>query len=55
MNWAKIWMALFGITALWGVDMGFWAAMAAVMLIVLLMNVVFWSMRPQVSTGESGK
>lgn len=47
MNWAKIWMDLFGITALWGVDMGFWAAMAAVMLIVLLMNVVFWSMKPK--------
>lgn len=55
MNWAKIWMDLFGTATLWGVDMGFWAAMAAVVLIVLLMNVVFWSMRPQVSHGESGK
>ena len=25
MNWAKIWMDLFGTTALWGVDMGFCA------------------------------
>ena len=47
MNWAKIWMDLFGTTALWGVDMGFWAAMAAVMLIVLLM-------KPKKGSGEAG-
>lgn len=47
MKLTKIWMELFGTTTLWGVDMGFWVAIAAVLLIVLLMNVVFWGMRPR--------
>lgn len=53
MNWTKIWLDLFGTTTLWGLDMGFWVAMAAVLLIVVLMNVVFWGMKPQ--QPESGK
>ena len=47
MNWANIWMKLFGTTTLCGSDMGFWVAIAVVFLIVVLMNVVFWSMKPQ--------
>lgn len=47
MNWAKIWMNLFGTTEFLGIDMGFWVAMAVVLLIVILMNVVFWSMKPK--------
>lgn len=53
MNWTKIWLDLFGTTTLWGLDMGFWVAMAVVLLIVVLMNVVFWGMKPQ--QPESGK
>ena len=53
MNWTKIWLDLFGTTTLWGLDMGVWVAMAAVLLIVVLMNVVFWGMKPQ--QPESGK
>ena len=26
--------------------MGFWAAVGAVLMIVIIMNVVFWSMKP---------
>lgn len=48
MNWAKIWMNLFGTTEFLGIDMGFWVAMAVVLLIVIFMNVVFWSMKPKV-------
>ena len=48
MNWAKIWMNLFGTTEFLGIDMGFWVAMAVVLLIVILMNVVSWSMKPKV-------
>lgn len=48
MNWAKIWMNLFETTEFLGIDMGFWVAMAVVLLIVILMNVVFWSMEPKV-------
>ena len=45
MTWATIWMSLFGTTSLFGIDMGFWSGMAVVLLIVVLMNVVFWSMK----------
>lgn len=38
-------MTLFGTTSLFGLDMGFWVAMAVVALIVILMNVVFWGMK----------
>lgn len=49
MTWTTIWMKLFGTTTLWGLDMGFWAAMAVVCLIVLVMNAVFWGMKPEKS------
>lgn len=47
MNWATIWMNLFGVTSFLGINMGFWIGMAVVLWIVVLMNVVFWSMKPQ--------
>lgn len=47
MNWATIWMNLFGTTSFLGINMGFWVGMAVVLLIVVLMNVVFWRMKPQ--------
>lgn len=43
MNWTKIWMNLFGTASLWGLDMGFWVSMSVVLLIVILMNVIFWN------------
>lgn len=47
MNWTAIWMDFFGTTSFCGIDMGFWVAMAVVCLIVVLMNAVFWGMKPQ--------
>lgn len=47
MNWSKIWMNMFGTTSFLGINMGFWVAMAAVLMIVILMNVVFWGMKPK--------
>lgn len=47
MNWTTIWRNLFGTTSFLGIDMGFWVAMTVVLLIVVLMNVVFWSMNPK--------
>ena len=47
MKWADIWMHLFGTVTLWGIDMGFWVSMAAVLLIVILMHIIFWSMKPK--------
>ncbi len=45
MNWTNIWMRFFGTSTLFGLDMGFWVAMAVIALIVVLMNVVFWGMK----------
>ena len=47
MNWATIWTNLFGSTSFLGIDMGFWVGMAVVVLIVVLMNAVFWNMKPK--------
>lgn len=49
MNWTTIWINLFGKTALWGLDMGFWVSIGAVALIVILMNIIFWSIKPKKS------
>lgn len=49
MNWTSVWMNLFGTTSVLGINLGFWVAMAVVLLIVILMNVVFWSMKPKKS------
>lgn len=38
----RLWLRLFGVTALWGVDMGFWVGIAAVVLIVAVQNLFFW-------------
>lgn len=47
MNWDMIWMSLFQTTLFLGINMGFWAAMTAVVLIVIVMNAVFWGMKPK--------
>lgn len=46
MSWTQIWIDLFGTTEWLGLNMGFWVANAAVLVIVVIMNVVFWSMEP---------
>lgn len=46
MNWDSIWLELFGATEWMGVDMGFWTALVVIALIVVAMNIVFWSMGP---------
>ncbi len=47
MKWNEIWMKLFGTTQWLGLNMGFWVSLAVVALIVVVMNVVFWSMEPK--------
>ena len=47
MNWTAIWRNLFGTGSVLGIAMGFWVGMAVVLLIVILMNVVFWSLKPK--------
>ena len=52
MNWTAIWLKLFGTASLLGIDMGFWAAMGVILLIVVLMNAVFWGMKPKKESGN---
>ena len=47
MNWNEIWMTLFGTTEWLGLNIGFWISMAVVMLVIIVMNVVFWGMKPK--------
>lgn len=47
MNWTTIWTNLFGTTSFLGINMGFWIGMTVVLLIVILMNVLFWSIKPK--------
>lgn len=47
MNWKELWISLWGTTDFLGVDIGFWVAMAVVILIVVVMNLVMWSMKPK--------
>ncbi len=47
MNWANIWLKLFGTTQWLGIDMGFWVSMSLCALIVIVMNVVFWGIKPK--------
>ena len=47
MNWNKTWMSLFGTCECLGLNIGFWVSMAVVVIIVILINVVFWSMKPK--------
>ena len=49
MNWKELWLSLWGTTEFLGVDMGFWMAMAMIVLIVILMNLMAWSLRPKSS------
>ena len=46
MNWANLWMKLFGTTTWLHVDIGFWVSMGISLLVAILMVVVFWSMKP---------
>lgn len=45
MEWKELWMTIFGTCEWMGLNMGFWASMAVVLLIVIAMNVVLWGMK----------
>ena len=44
MNWNNMWNILFNRT--FGINMGFWVCLLVITIIVILMNMVFWSMKP---------
>lgn len=47
MNWNNIWITLFGTPQWLGLSIGFWVSLAVVALIVIVMNLVFWGMKPK--------
>ena len=55
MNWNALWIRFFGSTQMFGLDYGFWISMMAVTCIVIVMNVVFWSMKPYKSDTRPGE
>lgn len=46
MNLNLLWINFFGDTQWLGLDYGFWLSMIVVTIIVIVMNAVFWSMKP---------
>ena len=46
MNWAKLWMKLFGTTTWLNINLGFWVSMGASALVAILMIIVSWSVKP---------
>ena len=47
MKWTALWMKIFGTTTWLGVNMGFWVSMGITALIVIIMNLFFWGMKPK--------
>lgn len=47
MKWTNLWISLFGRTEFLGLNMGFWVAMCVVTILVIVMNIVFWGMKPK--------
>ena len=45
MNWKELWMTLFGTTEWLGLNIGFWVALAAVLLIVILLRLSLISLK----------
>ena len=46
-TWTTLWITLFGTDCFAGLNIGFWVVIAAVLLLVLLMNLIFWGMKPK--------
>lgn len=50
MNWKALWITMFGRTNWLGLNMGFYVSMVVIVLIVILMNMFFWSLKPKNSS-----
>ncbi|MGI6215547.1 MAG: hypothetical protein ACOYIT_06710 [Christensenellales bacterium] len=55
MNWQEVWMSVFGTTEWLGLNIGFWVSMGLVAIIVLIMNIVLWRMKPKDKNNEDTK
>lgn len=52
MNLTQFYINTFGTTQLWGLDLGFYFTMLAVVIIVIIENIVFWSMKKKPVTSD---
>lgn len=52
MNLTNFYISTFGTTELWGLNLGFYFTMLAVLIIVVIENVVFWNMKKKVITTD---
>lgn len=52
MNLTNFYTTTFGTTELWGLNLGFYFTMLAVFIIVVIENVVFWSMKKKAVTTD---
>ena len=52
LNWNLLWLKWFGVTELWGINVGFWAALFAIGFVVIAMNLVLWT-RPRFPASRS--
>lgn len=49
MNWEKLWIDVFGTSNFMGLNMGFWVSLFVVILIVIIMNLIFWIIKPKIN------
>lgn len=47
MKWLALFSQFIGRTKIFGIDLGFWVGMAAVLLLVCIMNLIVWSRKPK--------
>ena len=47
MNLTDLYMKIFGTDQFLGINMGFWLSMAISVLVVLIQNLTFWTMKPR--------
>ena len=52
MNLTNFCTSTFGTTELWGLNLGFYFTMLAVLIIVVIENAVFWNMKKKVVTTD---
>ncbi len=52
MNLTQFYINTFGTTQLWGLDLGFYFTMLAVLIIVIIENIVFWNMKKKPVTSD---
>lgn len=43
MNWKLLWIKFFNTTEFLRINLGFWISIVIILIIVILMNIIFWN------------